>query len=273
MVAPTIRTPVLMYHSIARRSSSAFRRYCVDPALFEEHMAALAARDYEALTVTELVDLRLSGREAPTRSVVVTFDDAFADFHHTALETLTRHGFTATLYVPTAYVGGTSRWLSPEGEGSRPVLSWSALAEVAAAGIDVGSHSCSHPQLDLLPPVALRAELEESRRMLEERLQRAVLSLAYPFGYHTARVRSAARAAGYRSACAVRDLSSTAADDPFALNRLTVPHGMPVEALLRCVTASTGRASALRVDAHANASRLLRRARSGKRGFPSVSTR
>lgn len=261
-----------MYHSIAARSSPAFRRYCVDPGAFAEQMMSVVSSGYQTLTVSELVSARASGQELPERTLVLTFDDAFADFHRSALETLTRHGLKATLYVPTNYVGGTSRWLSAEGEGDRPVLGWSALAEVAAAGVEVASHSQSHAQLDLLSPAALHAELVDSRRALEDRLQREVTSLAYPFGYHTPRVREAARAAGYRSACAVRDLSSTPADDPHALNRLTVSNGLSAHDLLQCLAGPNRRAGALRADARAHASRLLRRARSGRRGRPSLAT-
>lgn len=260
-----VHTPVLMYHSVAERSSPAFRPYCVEPGLFAEHLSALASSGYRTLTVTELAELRASGDGVPPRSVVLTFDDAFADFHEHALEVLTRHRFTATLYVPTAFVGATSRWLSDEGEGDRRMLGWAELAEIAMAGIEIGSHSHSHLQLDLLSPDVLREELTESRRTLEDRLQEPVPSLAYPFGFHTSRVRQAARDAGYRSACAVRDLTSTSADDPFALNRLVVSGDTSVHTLLDRVATPTGRVRAWRADARAHASRTLRRARGGRR--------
>jgi peptidoglycan/xylan/chitin deacetylase (PgdA/CDA1 family) len=254
-----------MYHSVAARSSPAFQPYCLEPGLFAEHMSALASSGYRTLTVTELTELRASGDGVPPRSVVLTFDDAFADFREHALEVLTRHRFTATLYVPTAFVGATSRWLSDEGECDRRMLGWAELAEIATAGIEIGSHSHSHLQLDLLPPDVLREELTESRWMLEDRLQERVSSLAYPFGFHTSRVRQAARNAGYRSACAVRDLTSTSADDPFAVNRLVVSGGTSVQTLLDRVATPTGRVRSWRADARAHASRTLRRARGGKR--------
>ena len=42
---------------------------------------------------------------------------------------LVARGLRATLFVPTAYVGGTARWLRDCGESGRPLLSWSALRD------------------------------------------------------------------------------------------------------------------------------------------------
>ncbi len=123
--------PVLMYHSIAIGATRKFRRFTVDPAEFAAHMDYLDIEGYHPLTAAELVASG-SGRALPARPVVLTFDDAYDDFHSTALPILRKHGFRAALYVPTAYVGGTMRFLGCVGEEHRAALSWQELGEIAA---------------------------------------------------------------------------------------------------------------------------------------------
>jgi peptidoglycan/xylan/chitin deacetylase (PgdA/CDA1 family) len=228
--------PILMYHSVSTEATPAFHRFAIHPTRFAEHMAYLAAENYTTLTVRELTAQRTAGAEIPPRTVALTFDDGFVDFHDEVLPVLARHSFTATLYVVTGFVGDTSQWLIEERESDRPLLSWSQLAEVAAAGIECAAHSHTHPQLDLLPLDRVREELATSKALLEDQLQLTVDTLAYPFGSHSRGVRAAARALGYRTACAVAELVSDI-DNPFAVPRLTVSAGTDVArmaALLAC---------------------------------------
>ena len=227
---PGRAVPILAYHSLSRHSTAPFRRFTLDPGLFEDHLAFLAERGYRTLTVSELVEKRAHGERLPPRPVVLTFDDGFADFHSHALPVLERHGMTATLYVITGYVGGTSGWMRADGEGDRPILSWEQLDDIARHGIECASHSHTHPQLDVLPVEQMRAELLAPKQMLEDQLQVSVSSFAYPYGYHSAAVREASAAAGYHSACAVAEQVS-GDDDRFAIPRLTVPAGTDTDGL------------------------------------------
>jgi peptidoglycan/xylan/chitin deacetylase (PgdA/CDA1 family) len=154
--------------------------------------------------------------------VVLTFDDGYADFYSEALPVLRKHGFTATLYVTSAYVGATSRWLAREGESQRRLVSWEQLAEICDSGIECGAHSRRHPHLDTLPLEVAREEIGRSKHELEDGLGRRVASFAYPYGHYDRRVRDLVQMAGYDSACAVTPALSVAADDVFGLARIMV---------------------------------------------------
>jgi peptidoglycan/xylan/chitin deacetylase (PgdA/CDA1 family) len=251
---------VLMYHSVSAEVRGKFRPFSVEPLLFEEHMATLADHGCHVMSVAQLIAFRSQHDFLPERTVVLTFDDAFTDFHEAALPVLVRHGFDATLYVPTGYVGGTSTWLWKEGQTHKPVLSWAGLAEIAASGIEVGSHSHSHPHLDLVGAPMLRYEIVDSRTLLEDRLQQEVTTFAYPYGHHTRKVREAVRGAGYQAACAVSDLPSHFDDDRFTVKRMTVTHGMTVETLLNRIEVRRQRLALVRSRIYALASRSYRRA-------------
>jgi peptidoglycan/xylan/chitin deacetylase (PgdA/CDA1 family) len=211
-----------MYHSLSDRARPRFRKFALAPVLFAEQMAYLAQQRYTTLTVSQYVAARTAGMALPESIVVLTFDDGFADFYSEALPVLKKYGFVATLYVATAFVNDTSRFLRREQETARSMLTWDQLIEIVAAGIECGAHSHRHAQLDVLPRDIARDEIVRSKQLLEQKLSRPVASFAYPYGYYQAAVKHMVQGAGYSSACAVRYRMSSPADDAFALSRLIV---------------------------------------------------
>ena len=165
--------------------------------------------------------------------MVLTFDDAYVDFYATALPILRRHGFNATLYVPTAYVGATTRFNRSLGEQLRKVLTWQALRDIAAEGIEVAAHSHTHPQLDRVPAEVVMDEVSRSRFLLEDKLGVKVEGFAYPFGYWDDAARGAVADAGFGYAVAVADLMTAPGDDALTLPRLTVNASIGVAGLAR----------------------------------------
>jgi peptidoglycan/xylan/chitin deacetylase (PgdA/CDA1 family) len=224
--------PILLYHSLTAEATSGYRPYAVDPARFREQMELVAAGGYRTLTIRDLV-AAMDGPvgRAPARSVLITFDDGFDDVHREALPILAGLGLKATAFVVTGHLGGTSRWLAGDGEGDRRLLSWTQLRELASAGIEIGSHSHTHPQLDTISEARADEEIGRSRSLLEEGLQAAVTSFAYPHGYHTKAIMGQLRQHGYTAGCAVKNVLSHDADDRWSLGRAVVFDDTQTEAL------------------------------------------
>jgi peptidoglycan/xylan/chitin deacetylase (PgdA/CDA1 family) len=231
--------PILMYHSVASTAAPRFSRYVVNPEIFAEHMNHLAGEGYQPITAGQLARQQCAGG-FPGRPVVLTFDDAYTDFEDTALPILRSHNFPATLYVPTAFVGGTALWLRDCGEADRKILSWRALTDIHREGIEVASHSHTHPQLDRVPGTVVNDELRRSRQLLEDNLGVPIEGFAYPFGYWTRGVRSRVADAGYTYACSVSELAAAAEDGLFTLPRITVAGGTSVLVLSRLLAAVPG---------------------------------
>jgi peptidoglycan/xylan/chitin deacetylase (PgdA/CDA1 family) len=221
------KLPILMYHSVSYTQNRKFLPFVVSPEEFVEQMEYLYQHDYVPMTVTQLILARLGNEIGlPARPVVVTFDDGFADFLTNALPVLQRYKFVATLYVTTAYIGGTSRWLWREGEAARPMLTWDQVKYIHQSGIECGGHTLHHPQLDMLTIEEAHDEVVGCKSALEKHLQEEVSSFAYPFGYYTSEVKRLVHEAGYVSACAVMHAMSLEQTDPLALTRLMVKPGM-----------------------------------------------
>jgi peptidoglycan/xylan/chitin deacetylase (PgdA/CDA1 family) len=175
------------------------------------------------------------------RPVHATFDDAFrsAPSIFPALELL---GVPIQIFVCTSYARTGAPLTLPELAGDDPeqlaTMDWDELLEHAQRGVAIGSHAVSHPHLTRLSTDELRRELNESKEEIEDRLGRPCEDLAYPYGEHDARVRAAARAAGYRRAYALRGSRS----DPYAAPRVDLyrRHTVP-RTILRVAASRPGR--------------------------------
>ena len=234
MIAVTqLRVPVLMYHEIADPAESR-SRLAVSPDAFAAQLDCLADAGFKTMTANAVSKVLTRGDgELPERSIVLTFDDGYEDFHSRAMPLLSQHGFTATLFL-------TSGWVQDVGTGSagrRPgrMLSWDQVMETVHAGIEIAAHTRWHPQLDQLPERLVREELYTSKAWLEERLGVPVPGLAYPFGYSNATVRRVARETGYGYGFAVRNRMASTSSDLFALERLTVRRATTLNAFRQLI--------------------------------------
>ncbi|HZZ50370.1 MAG TPA: polysaccharide deacetylase family protein [Pseudonocardia sp.] len=225
--------PVLMYHSVSDDPADATRTLSVRLGMFAAQLALLREKNFTPLTFTGLAQALRNGHALPERPVVLTFDDGYADFHREALPLLTHFGFPATVFVTTGWVADAG----PDAAGTPldQMLSWSQIDEVHSAGIEVAAHSHSHAQLDQLGSAPLERELCVSKSLLEDRLGREVPTLAYPYGYSTARVRDAVRAAGYRHAAAVANAALQVRHDPLVLPRLTIRRSTTLQTFRRII--------------------------------------
>lgn len=90
---------------------------------------------------------------------------------------------------------------APDAAGPRLFLSADEIREMAAAGIDFGSHTVTHAILPQLAPAEVERELAESKATLEGILGRPIEMLAYPDGQYSAVTIRWAKSTGYRVGC------------------------------------------------------------------------
>ncbi|MCW2640004.1 MAG: hypothetical protein JWP76_2310 [Dactylosporangium sp.] len=209
---------VLMYHSVSSVREPSLRSLAVPPARLREQLTALTVAGYRLTGLSEAVDLRNAG--SAERVVALTFDDGYVDFLDAALPVLSDLNASATLYMSVGHAGEPASWLGPHAPAFGPLLTWDQLRQVAAAGVEIGSHSMIHHPLDVLPSAQLDREVRDSRDRLADETQQSVRSFCYPHGYHGPKVRAAVARAGHDNACEVGRRLYTSGDHPLAIPRL-----------------------------------------------------
>ncbi|WP_329562915.1 polysaccharide deacetylase family protein [Kitasatospora sp. NBC_01266] len=220
--------PVLRYHCVSADPPGWVARYAVTPQVFAEQLSRLADAGRTVVPLRRLVAAQRGGHQLPERSVVLTFDNGFADFYWTVAPLLGERDLPATLYLTTGAIHPPGEQAAGSLLPPADMLNWRQVTTLDAYGfVDLGGQSRSHPQLDTLPRGRLDAEIEGCKLELEEALGHPVTSYAYPHGYSSATVRRRVRAAGWSSACATADCFSSAGDDPFLIARLTVRADTP----------------------------------------------
>jgi peptidoglycan/xylan/chitin deacetylase (PgdA/CDA1 family) len=174
--------PILCYHRFGTgngNGNGSGGKMTVSTANFAAQLDWLARNDYHVIKLAQVVEF-LEGRQAlPKRSVVITIDDGYESVLRLALPLLRKHGFAATLFVYTDFIG------APD------ALSWSQLQELLASGlVDVQAHSKTHRNLierqagdsDERYAQMLDTEVRAPREALERRLPAQVRHYAFPYG-------------------------------------------------------------------------------------------
>lgn len=205
------RALVLMYHGVDRvpAARDPYGMF-VTPEAFRTQVEQLLEAGFTPVSEDAFLDGPL-----PRKPVLLTFDDGYVGVGEHAAPILASYGLPSVLYVPAGLIGGSSDWLEPRHR--HPLLTLGELRALPEVGMAIGSHGLDHSDLTTVPDAELRVHVEETRLVLGSLLGREVRSFAFPYGTHDARVRSAVRAAGYRTAFAVHGHA-----DPFAVPRVDV---------------------------------------------------
>ena len=193
---------VLMYHSISQPEADQ-DPLCTSPERFRAQMLYLKRRNLRGVSMRELYLALKAGETAGL--VGVTFDDGYEDFLTNAVPTLEKLGFSATVYVVAGMIGSENLWEHDGGQRPRlKLLGADGVREVSERGMEVGSHTVTHPRLSGLDQETLVHEVEDSRQMLGEIVDMPVEGFSYPYGDLDSPAVRAARGAGYDYAVATK---------------------------------------------------------------------
>ena len=206
-IANGAKVLVLNYHQVG----ISFNPLTMPPQFFDEQMAYLVNSGYTSISPQELYDGICGVTVLPEKPVLITFDDGYVDNYTNAFPILQKYGLKATIFVVPAFTSNNYGYLT-----------WDQLLEMEQGGITIQSHTLNHRALEELPDDEIRAELLESKQMLEENLGHPIEFLAYPTGTYNLHIASIARDVGYKGAYTIKYGNVDRGSNVFALERVPI---------------------------------------------------
>ena len=186
----------------------------MSPQNFDAQMRFLAQRGYQSVSLDDLVAGVKSGRQLPPKPIVLTFDDGYVDNFQVAFPILKQNGFCGTFFIITDLAG-------------RPgYMNWDQIRILAEAGMDIGSHSKTHPDLSTASAKVVADQVKGSTEVLERELGRQIKLFCYPSGKYNSSVVTILQENGYQAAVTTNSGRARAENSPYELPRLRVSGDM-----------------------------------------------
>ncbi|MHA1833654.1 MAG: polysaccharide deacetylase family protein [Candidatus Baldrarchaeia archaeon] len=144
------KIPILAYHSVGIPLRVWTWKYLTIPyRVFESHVQLLFNHGYKTITLSDLVDIVISGRTIPRKTIVLTFDDGYLDNWVFAFPILKKYHFKATFFIPTDFVDPRRVMRETLIDTSTPsqnygFMSWEELRAMSEEGMDIQSHTATH---------------------------------------------------------------------------------------------------------------------------------
>lgn len=206
---PHDAVPILMYHVIAPGPNNLY----VPPHELEAHLRTLSEHGFTTVSLQQLADHFTHGVPLPERPVVLTFDDGYVSVYTAALPLLQQYDMTATFFIVTGLVGQAG------------YMTWEQVAELAAAGMEIGAHTVLHQDLRWLDDAERRHEIAGSAQTLIDKLGVAVTAFAYPAGAYNDETVAIVRE-HFTAAVTTLPGAATPCQDPMLWHRIRINPGV-----------------------------------------------
>lgn len=213
-----IRVPILMYHYVSELpldADAVRRELTVSPAQFRDHVSMMFYQGYTPISLYRLHEALMSGQPLPAKPVVLTFDDGYIDHYEYVFPTLRDVGFTATFFIPTAFIDAARAGH----------LTWDQIREMSAAGMSMEPHTKTHRELDGVTYEVLVYEALGSIESLAHYTGITPRMFSYPVGrYDDFTLRVFADMPIWRAVTTERGALHTT-DNQLQVSRIRVPGG------------------------------------------------
>ncbi len=215
---------ILMYHSV---DSSTDDPYSVSVEAFHDQIAWLAEYGFDVVPLSFLYQsLQIRNYSSLRKKIVLTFDDGYKNFITYALPLLLDSGSTATVFIVTDMLGGSSSW-TKSGQHDQ-LMSEEDVCYIKDQGISLGSHTSTHANLPLLDKNELQRQLRDSHVKLSC-LGESFYALSYPWGQWSNQVVDVVKSSKFVCALAVGEQTRLTAGNAFCLPRIIMRRDVSLE--------------------------------------------
>ncbi|WP_231037959.1 polysaccharide deacetylase family protein [Pectinatus frisingensis] len=211
--------PVLMYHRIADVKND---RNSLSVKKFAWQLNYLHKKNYHTITLNMLYDFYAIRKKLPSKSILLTFDDGYADNYTAALPLLVKYKMTAVVFPIGNWIGKKNNWEN-FGKEKTITMTKEQLLDWQQHGQLIASHTMTHPFLTNCTESKIIDELHDSRQLLSNALSANGDFLCYPYGNFNESVAAAAKKTGYKAAFAIFEGVNLFHIDLYALPRIPIP--------------------------------------------------
>ncbi len=218
-----VQVPILVYHEISvDNNGKEVGETVITLEKFTKQMKYLYDHGYYTISMDELVQF-MKGGSVPEKSILIHFDDGWKSVKH-AIPILEQYEFKASFWIITEKGIGNDN------------LEWKDVITIDHnPDFEVGSHTMTHPWDRLsnlltwvqgkIPGKGIEDtvwELRESKKILEQRLNRKVHYLAWPRGWYNDTLIQIAKEVGYKALLTIDIGGNTQGGDIFRIKRVMV---------------------------------------------------
>ncbi len=164
----TPRITAVCYHEVLEDAKDI---YAVSPQSFRRHLREFKLSGYSFIGLKDLKEYRDAGRPLPPKPLFISFDDGYLNNYTQAYPILREEGAKATFFVVSGNMEHKNR------------MTFAQMREMAAHGMEFGSHTLQHEKLTGMSDKELEQEIVTSKELLEAKLRLPVYGIAYPCGY------------------------------------------------------------------------------------------
>jgi peptidoglycan/xylan/chitin deacetylase (PgdA/CDA1 family) len=166
---PATSGRILCYHSVG---TPQWGVNDVTPEQFRDHIESAVQLGYRFVPAATIAQ-----GAGESNDLAITFDDGLLSICDAAAPILSEYGIPWSVFVVTGWADGIHAF------GQGIVMGWREIESLAARGVEIGSHSKTHPDFGSLPLDEARAELVESRQAIEKLIGVAPSAFAIPLGH------------------------------------------------------------------------------------------
>lgn len=173
---------VLFYHRVADKHPNP---WSISNADFQEQILWMKRR-FDMISLDE-VQRRIESGVNDRPAISITFDDGYAENCEEALPFLIRENVPVTYFVTTHHTTKQVAFPHDVEEGVElPINTVESLRALANAGIEIGAHTRTHPDLGTLSdPEQIFDEIISSTQEMESLIGRKIRHFAFPYGQFT----------------------------------------------------------------------------------------
>lgn len=204
--------PVLLYHRVT--DNGPVSKYKITSKQFLNEMKWLHEHGYKTILPKSLINSEMTHN--PRKTVIISFDDGTEGQYENALPTLKKFGFKGLFFIISGFVNDNGCMSSKQIKG------------LVSDGMEIGSHTVTHPYLDEISHRKVVEQLKKSKNTLQKISNQRIWSFAPPGGWYNNYVENQAKLAGYRFFFTCNIGLNNLKNKPFLFNRIEVLRGISI---------------------------------------------